>query len=219
MLDKLIKKAVGHLTEKKVDPWSFNDPVAVKTEWTPLSRSGSNFRTHKLVTVDSKRLEFRSTFGMKLFSLIFFFAGTGMIFYFFYKFFPFNQPDFEIKDCLLLLIGVIFSGAGVYLIYESIRSCVFDKREGYFWKRNIPIDENSNNQRNKEFCKLEDIHALQTISEYCRGNKSSYYSYELNVVLKDGQRLNVEDHGNDSWVIRDANKLAKFLNVPVWNAI
>ena len=219
MLDKLIKKVVGHTAEEKVDPWSFNDPVAVKTEWTPLSPSGANFRTHKLVMVDSNRLEFRSTIGMKLFSLIFFIVGVAMVVYFFHEFFPFKHPDFGIKDSLPLLIGALFGGVGGYLIYESIRPCVFDKNKGYFWKGNISIDENNSNQKNKNFCKLDDIYALQTISELCKGNKSSYYSYELNVVLSDGQRLNIEDHGNDSWIKRDANKLAEFLNVPVWNAI
>ena len=219
MLNKLIKKAIGYTTEEEVDPWSFNDPIAVQTEWTPLKRSGSNFRTHKLIMIDSNRIEFRSTFGMKLFSLIFLIVGATMVVYFFYKFFPFNQSEYEIKDWLLLLIGCVFGGAGVYLIYESIRPCIFDKDKGYFWKSNISIDENNREQKNKEFCKLEDIHAIQTLSELCKGNKSSYYSYELNIVLKDGQRLNVEDHGNDSWVKRDADKLADFLDVQVWNAI
>ena len=51
-----------------------------------------------------------------------------------------------------------------------------------------------------------------------RGNKSAYYSYEMNLVLNDGKRLNVVDHGNQAKLREDAQTLATFLNVPVWDA-
>ena len=34
------------------------------------------------------------------------------------------------------------------------------------------------------------------IRERCTSRNSSYYSYELNLVLDDGSRLNGVDHGN-----------------------
>ena len=71
----------------------------------------------------------------------------------------------------------------------------------------------------KAFIKLEDIHAIQLISEYISGEKSSYYSYELNLVLKDAGRINVIDHGNDGVIINNAKILSRFLDVPVWDAI
>ena len=71
----------------------------------------------------------------------------------------------------------------------------------------------------KAFTKLDDIHAIQLISEYISGKKSSYYSYELNLVLKDASRINVIDHGNDSTISSNAKVLSRFLDVPVWDAI
>ena len=50
------------------------------------------------------------------------------------------------------------------------------------------------------------------------GGSSRYYSYELNLVLKDGTRLNVVDHGGKSLLNANAETLAQFLNVPVWDA-
>jgi len=69
------------------------------------------------------------------------------------------------------------------------------------------------------FAKLEDIHALQLISEYCGGNDGSYYSYELNLVLENGKRINVVDHGNKNKLRKEANNLSAFLAKPVWDAI
>ncbi len=40
----------------------------------------------------------------------------------------------------------------------------------------------------------------------------------VGLVLKNGKRLNVVDHGKRSLLVRDARKLASFLNVPVWDA-
>ena len=43
-------------------------------------------------------------------------------------------------------------------------------------------------------------------------------SYELNVVLQDGSRRNVVDHGNLDALRADARELAMFLVVPLWDA-
>ena len=38
--------------------------------------------------------------------------------------------------------------------------------------------------------------AIQLIREFVSENKSSYYSYELNLVRTDGERTNIADHGS-----------------------
>ena len=50
------------------------------------------------------------------------------------------------------------------------------------------------------------------------GNKNSYYSYELNLVLEDGSRVNVVDQGNLKRLRSDAQTLSRFLDKPVWDA-
>jgi hypothetical protein len=57
------------------------------------------------------------------------------------------------------------------------------------------------------------------ISEHCSGSKSSYTSYELNLVLEDSRRINLVDHGNRKKLIADAQIVAEFLGVPLWNAL
>ena len=71
-------------------------------------------------------------------------------------------------------------------------------------------------ERNKVLS-LDTVYALQLIREYVKGSESNYYSYELNLVLRDGQRLNVVDHGDGRRLRRDAERLAQFLGVRVWD--
>lgn len=45
------------MTPPGIDPSGFADPVASKTQWTPLVLGGSSFATHTLVIGDGSRVE------------------------------------------------------------------------------------------------------------------------------------------------------------------
>ena len=66
---------------------------------------------------------------------------------------------------------------------------------------------------------LNQVCAIQLIREYVSGNKSSYYSYELNLVCADGERINIVDHGSLPVIRNDGETLADYLSIPVWDAI
>ena len=73
----------------------------------------------------------------------------------------------------------------------------------------------------REAVALGAIHALQIVHEWVSGNgkgSKPYKSYELNLVLSSGERKNVVDHGNREKLLEDANQLAQFLGVPLWDA-
>ena len=57
------------------DPAQLGDPIAMKTEWAPLKDGGANFHIHKLVEVDSDRLEFRTTVQAIMFGLALLLVG------------------------------------------------------------------------------------------------------------------------------------------------
>jgi len=125
MFKKLIQKIRDIADGRKTfDPSLFGDPIAMQTDWTPANSGGANFRTHKLVNVNSRRLEFRATIGAKLFFLIFLLfgvgillLGVGMLFDFVYKFLS-GVLSFDIDTkfilslfgvLIFLLVGLIFS--------------------------------------------------------------------------------------------------------------
>jgi hypothetical protein len=201
------------------DASRFDDPIAMQTQWLPLKSGGSNFRTHKLVHINSNRIEFKASVGAKLFYGIFFLVGFWVMIAFSYPKIKSGDFGMNIESLFPLLIGLGFSIAGSVILYFGTIPIVFDKRFKSFWKGRKSPNMVYDKEELKAFIKLEDIHAIQLISEYISGKKSSYYSYELNLVLKDASRINVIDHGNDSTISSNAKVLSRFLDVPVWDAI
>ena len=166
-------------------------------------------------------MEFRATLGAKLFCIIFVFVGIAAIGFGCYHIVTVKETPLRFGAIIPLLVGVPFAGFGVLMLYFFAKPVVFDKTTGRFYKGKKPPDEMFKqfdpDAKNKAV-ELGRIHALQLIAEYCSGQKSSYYSYELNLVLEDGERVNVVDHGKLNKIREDANTLSNFLGKPVWNA-
>ena len=219
MFMELFRKLRGVVDDNDpFDPSRFGDPVAEQTSWMPAKRGGANFRTRRLVTVTPNRIEFRASIGAKIFFGSFLLGGIGVTvgvsaFHFSTGTFSFNSDT-----VLPLLAGIVFATVGGCLLYFGTAPIVFDKGRGWFWKGRKARDGVFDSNSSKHFAGLEDIHALQLISEYCRGSKRSYYSYELNLVLRDGRRINVMDHGDCEKLREDAETLSRFLERPVWDA-
>ena len=200
------------------DPSQLGDPIALQTAWSPAKSGGANFRTHKLVETNRGRMEFRPSIFAYLFYSIFFLIGLGLVIGFSVSQFSSGEFSFKMETVMPMLIGVVFAAVGGAMLYFGTKPIVFDGHKKFFWKGRVNPDHVANRSTIKDFASFKDIHALQLISEYCRGNKSSYYSYELNLVLQNGSRINVVDHGSRSKLRADAEKLASFLGKPVWDA-
>jgi hypothetical protein len=58
------------------------------------------------------------------------------------------------------------------------------------------------------------------ISEQVSSTDSSYVSYELNIVLKTGERINLIDHGDIVSIRKNAKEIVQFTNrvMPIWDA-
>ena len=212
-----LKKLVSRETVA-VDPSKFGDPIAEATKWSPLKKGGASFCTHKLIDKGLQRMEFCASIGMKLFAGIFFIIGLGSFVGFFVHLASAETIGLNADTIITPLFGIVFTGAGACMFYFMARPGVFDKNSGYFWKGWKGPNQVVNKAAIKDLVELEQIHGLQLISEYCSGNKSSYYSYELNLVLENGERVNVIDHGGLEKIRADAARLSDFLGKPVWDA-
>ena len=218
MLNK-IKKALKKLRswEPTFDPAKFNDDVAMKTDWFPLKGGGSNFGTHKLVQKDYNRIEFKSSIGAKIFSLVFLTIGVGVPVFIgiesYNSYGSFYRSDF----LFIVLFGLIFFAAGSWMYYSFTKPVVFDRSKGMFWKgwkapkRYLAEGDKESSRR------ISNIHALQIIPELIRSDNKSYVSYELNLIMRDGTRMNVVDHGDINGLQEDSNRLSEFLGVPIWD--
>lgn len=196
------------------DPTQFGDPIATQTGWGPARGGGSNFRTYKLVQVNPSRVEFKTTIGAIIFSLIFALPGIALLIFLIPNV---NWSSIDSGITIALLFGLIFASLGGYMFYRQMLPIVFDKQEGFFWKGHKPQAGMLTNEAVVKYVRLESIHALQIVAEYISG-KNSFYSFELNLVLKNGNRINVVDHGNRKKLVEEAGALAEYLGVPVWDA-
>ncbi len=221
MFDK-IKAKIQQIIEQArkaqavgIDTQQFDHPVAKKTEWFPLKGGGSNFCTHRLDDSQNDLLVFRATKGAKLFIGLFgFFGLLGVVI-------PltifFTQQTEWFVLLFALLFGGIFLGVSYLMYHFMTMPRVFDRFYGHYYQGRKKPDEMKPNPK-YPLVNCNDIVALQIIREYVRSDKSRYYSYELNLVLRDGQRINVVDHGKIDALREDAEILSTHLGVPVWDA-
>ena len=201
-----------------VEPSVFGDPLALRIDWSPAASGGASFRTHRLVQTSAHRIEFAPTVGAKLFYLLFLVVGSGLLV------FQANQIRIgqggmtEQGTFVPLLVGAVFAVAGACMYWFGTTPRVFDQTRAFFWRGRQGPQMMGTAGGSNSSVPFSSIHALQLLSEYVSGNKSSYYSYELNLVLDDGSRINVVDHGNLDRLRRDAQTLSRFLDKPVWDA-
>lgn len=204
MFNEIVRKLQALSVEPVLfDPSMLDDEVAASTEWSPLKSGGASFKTHRLVLQQPNRMTFRATWGNIAFCLTFVVIGlvvfaVGLIV---------DEIPSGIRILLTLLGSLLAGGIGLHLYFQSSYN-VFDANRGFytagrFQRREVPLDE---------------IYALQLISEHCRGSDSSFYSYELNLVLEDGRRINVVDHGDLTQLRADAQMISKRIDKPVWDA-
>ncbi|MFO7846253.1 MAG: hypothetical protein R6V27_06820 [Balneolaceae bacterium] len=221
MLDKLknLKDTVTNtMNQAAFDPSRFDDPLAMSIQWTPIKGGGSSFRTHKFYEDGANQVGFKATLGAKLFSGLFMVVGIAVAVGISWGQIQDGVPINSFELLFPVLFGIIFFGSGYFMFRSLGKPIVFDKMAGYYWKGWKKPDRYKGDQKVEGSIRLDDIHALQIVSEYIRGDKKNYYSYELNLVLKSGDRFNVVDHGSRNRLIEDSNKLSSFLGVPVWNA-
>ena len=203
------------MTKKDFNPESLNDEIALKTRWSPLEPGGTNSTDYRFNKVSSTRVEFKASPKLYLVVAVFLILGVAAIIKF----------SMEPTGSLLFYGGI---GLGIILILTGISKLIgfktipmFDLDEGYFWKNQKSPDKDIKNSSTQ--CRLEDIHAIQLIQERIQSGgssgSSSFYSFEMNLVLNNGKRLNVVDHGTLSRIRKNADQLSDFLDVPVWDAI
>ena len=112
---------------------------------------------------------------------------------------------------LLLGASLVFAFAFLYFLKDFFVRNVFSKTLGFYYKGYVNI-------KHLRFAKadLDAIVAIQILGEITAETLAPFNSFEINLVLKNSERIHVIDHSNVKSIIADADKLSKFLNVPIW---
>ena len=175
----------------------------------PLQPGGSNFKSHKLKQISLSKLKYIPTIGGVIFCLLFLVIGLVVLGIGLKPLI--NSVNIKNVNWFLIVFGTVFSIVGGSFLYIMCKPRVFSKQENSFYKSYLVSNS-------KDKIRLNSIIAIQIIGETINSDNGSYGSFELNLVLNDGTRQNVVDHGNIKSIINDAYVISKFLNVPIWHA-
>lgn len=189
--------------------------------WNPLNIGGASFKTRKLNTTDKNRWVYDLSGLMRLFPWFFIGIGsfTGILFAISIILIP-----AAFVSGLLVIIGVVWRK-------RLKKGIVFDFGNGFFWRGLKSLNPGTENAlKMEDLVRLDEIAGIQILSEMVVSNTMDsgnsrtggpireYDSYEMNLVMQDKSRINVVDHANFNAIKREAEAIAKRLNVPVWLA-
>ena len=170
----------------------------------PLVPEGPNFQTtHLVFRQDSIRVQ--ATWKFFLFFMIFVLISLAMI-----------MGGLFLEQTIiwpLLIFGVCFSTIILWAFFHCLKkqsAPLFDIVDGMFYPKGFTRDGSG--------IPLRQLNHLQIIKERVYRRNNAYDSYELNVVLKDGSRYNIMDHGNEKRLLADAHALAARLSFPLVDA-
>lgn len=183
-----------------------DDRPPPELDWSPVSPGGASFRTHQLV-VGPARIELHPSANAR--AVIGVVATVGVIALGFVVWgFVVDEPP------AIVTAGVFVLTAGVLapLLHRQLDNRrFFDAELDRYWStRGAARDPGP------DAVPLSSIRGLQITPELVSGGEADFTAYELNLILVDGRRVNVLDHGNLERLHADATRIAAFLRVPVW---
>ena len=189
-----------------------NTPIPPGLAFSPLKNGGATFTTCRLKETEEGNLLFAPTFQMKVISLIFLFFPLPFLFPLFLPMaLPFIGKIFLAVFCLISFGVALFFLRNLFLLPR------FDFERKAYYKSITSPRYGESGETKKDYIPFSRISGLQIVAEMCRGSKgSTFFSYELNLVLTDGKRMNVVDHGSLEDLKKDARLLAGRLEKPLW---
>ena len=207
-----------------LDPCYFDDPVAMRTGWDPLSPGGSRHTTNRLREIAPQVLSFQPTAYRHYQSLVHLLAllvfANMLIVSLLRDELNINRPD---EWWVISALVQILVGCGVTLVLLN-RSIVADGNAAQVrlglprlkWLNQFPWLQ-------KLLCRsvpFAEIHSIQLLDEEVRNPREQmFWSYELNLVLCDGKRINLIDHRDQREIRWDAGDLSRMMDVPIWDFI
>lgn len=219
-----IQQLLYRKSAPKIDLTRFGHPLAMKTEWFPLQPKGFNFQTYELQKTGPNRLVLRSTFWMQF--LYIFVICFGVPFFVVGFLFFFQLVDVQTESdhspvwggVIFMIGGTMIMLLGIYFLMRSRVPLVFDRKMGHF----ETVAPSTGGLMGlfkvpRRTIRLHKIGAIQVLSEWVSA-KPSFLSHEINLILEDGSRIPVIDHSSRLRIMKDAKRLGRFLDVPVWSA-
>jgi len=199
-----------------------NDEVFNKTNWTPLVGGGRSYQSHKLVRVNDDRIQFKTTVKVAIFFL--FLSATGVFTIYLTLF-----GEGDSNPIVGLGLGLFMIVLGLFLFMRSTKRITFDRSLKALWKGKEDPAKMINPSGIDGYVSLKKLHAIQIIKELVESDSlhdedgfstqnDDFLSYELNLIMNDGKRINVLDHGHKQSIENQAYAISDLFDIPVWDA-
>ncbi|MDR6239303.1 hypothetical protein [Aureibacter tunicatorum] len=176
-------------------------------DWSEMKNGGNNMMTAQIIKNSPESIKIKSTFMSKIFSWAFILLGLNE--------FTFKVYTFILKfgiEALSILksLELFFNMGGIFIII-GIGLRIFLSSSGIFrLDKQVLIDS--------KIIPFDQFLALQFITKqvhFRREHSQTFPCYELNLVLKDGKRINLLNHGVLKSIKNDAYLLKNELNIPI----
>ncbi len=198
-------------TEELAKSMSSDSVVKGSEMWESITSKGSSFYTQRLVKYSTGLIKVCPTVKQTLFNLRFIWSGLFSLLVAF--------GLFVILENYISILPALIGGTFLWFGINNMRqegTVIFDLDTVQFSKKEE--DEN-------RVIPFSQIHGLQLIEVYNKegrtnmGDSDKYYNYELNLILENGDRINILSHGDKNEMIKDTKMLAVQLSVPIWHKL
>lgn len=194
------------LNQSRLKHGALDDPIAYKTDWGPVASKRSGLYDLMLKPSQGKLV---AAYTKKAITSAYVYALIGMLLVLI------GLSGLYIRGDIGIVLIIFFCGIGVMLVWAGVgyiskkKLFFFDKAAGIFYSR-----------ESRETKRIADVHAIQVVSEFIRNmyDLPQVLYYELNLVLKDGTRLNVMKKYRRAEIEKAAEILGEYLVVPIWVA-
>lgn len=216
-------KAAFRHDAASADPAVFGGELAMKTGWEPIGKSSASFCTHRLkIDPMDGSMRFVGTVANLL-------IGFVIVIFIAFLVFILSQIPLSAIPSLgnacrqhpllyaVFALGLIPIILGCWIYRKMNPWIVFDTQNGAFFVAPGNPRRIEDVTVLKNYTPFREIGALQLLEKWVRGGKSSYMAYELNLVRKDGERIQVVSHGDYKKLAEDAAALSEQLRVPLWD--
>ena len=205
------------------DPAVFGGELALKTGWEPIGGASASFCTH--------RLKIDPVYGSMRFAgtAANIFIGFVIVIFIAFVFFILGQVSLSAIPSLgnacrqhpllfaVFALGLIPVILGCWIYRKMNPWIVFDTQNGAFFVASGNPQRIADVTVLKNYTPFREVGALQLLEKWVQGGRSSYMAYELNLVRKDGERVQVVSHGDYKKLAEDAAALSEQLRVPLWD--
>lgn len=194
-------------------PTVTSEPVTLKVSGEPVSKGGSTIKSQTM-TKTGEQIVIEKAVARIIFYFIFSMVGISTFMGSFYSIF---NGEFG-AGFMALLVGGGLSYIGISELLNNKKFTIDKQKKIYY--RGQKFDVLGSLDR-KQQGYVKDIYAIQLFKKRVSYSETpgSYHCYELNLVFKDGGRINIMNHAKGEYIDDSAETLGQFLNIPVWKHI